>query len=68
MPEVEKLQRQEVLFRIELFQVREKPNGSVNVCKGTEGFHLVNKDEKANFVALIRAYLAHIDSEDAANA
>ena len=65
MPEVEKLQRQEVLFQIDLFQVREQPNGSVNVCKGTAGFYLVNKDEKDNFVALIRAYLAHIDVEAA---
>ena len=65
MPEVKKTYQTLARFEAGPFEIREDADGDIRVGADSSGFYLSDDDDKANFAALIRAYLAHIDEEAA---
>jgi hypothetical protein len=65
MPEVKKTYQTLARFEAGPFEIREDADGDIRVGADSGVFYLSDDDDKANFAALIRAYLAHIDGEAA---
>ena len=68
MPEVHVTMQTLARFEVGDYAISEDTDGDIKVSDGNISFYLTNSCEKDEFTALIRAYLAHIDSEEAANA
>lgn len=64
MPEVKKTYQTLARFEAGPFEIREDADGDIRVGADSSGFYLSDDDDKANFAALIRAYLAHIDAAE----